>query len=431
LKTGEHAINGAEEQMTSKRRNQPRRTPFGIATICIAAMAMVAVSLFASFAEAQERAQRRTLFQMLFGGLSRERPVLEDRSYFPEQPRPKRQRQQQQQRQKGQGQQKQKPKIADAPAVAPVVVEKAPDAKKVLVVGDFMAGSLGDGLKTAFEMTPGIAVETRANGSSGLVREDYFNWPGTLPGYVGELKPSVIIISLGANDRQQMQMGDVKEKFRSDLWTEEYRKRVNALAALARKEKLPVLWVGMPPFQSAAMTADMVTFNGIYREEIEKVGGQFVDIWDGFVDEGGKFVLTGSDINGQQVRLRGADGINLTKAGKRKLAFYVEKDIRRLLGDAAATDKNVPGAGELKDLVVTAPLGNEDIVKTQPIGLTDPALDGAGSLLGNAAPDKGNGKSPRDLLVDKGDIAAAPSGRVDDFRLSKPSSVISNPVIRN
>ena len=72
----------------------------------------------------------------------------------------------------------------------------------------------------------------------------------------------------------------------------------------------------------------MVTFNGIYREEVEKVGGQFIDIWDGFVDEGGKFVLTGSDINGQQVRLRGSDGINLTKAGKRKLAFYVEKDIR-------------------------------------------------------------------------------------------------------
>ncbi|KQX02721.1 hypothetical protein ASD01_18445 [Ensifer sp. Root423] len=416
--------------MISKRRRQVGRTPFGIATICIALVAMLTVSLFASFAEAQERVQRRTLFQMLFGGLTRERPTYADRDYYPEQPRPKRQRQPQQ-RQKGQGQQKQKPKVADTPAPAPVVVEKAPDAKKVLVVGDFMAGSLGDGLKTAFEMTPGITIETRANGSSGLVREDYFNWPGTLPGYVGDVKPSVIIISLGANDRQQMQIGSTKEKFRSDLWTEEYRKRVNALAALARKEKLPVLWVGMPPFQSAAMTADMVTFNGIYREEIEKVGGQFVDIWDGFVDEGGKFVLTGSDINGQQVRLRGADGVNLTKAGKRKLAFYVEKDIRRLLGDAAATDKNVPGADELKDLVVTAPLGNEDIVKTQPIGLTDPALDGAASLLGSAAPDKGNGKSPRDLLVGKGDVAAAPAGRVDDFRLSKPNTVISNPVIRN
>ncbi|OCP15132.1 DUF459 domain-containing protein [Ensifer sp. LC163] len=406
--------------------------PLRIATMIIAAAAMLFVGFAASYAEAQERVPRRNLFQMLFGGLARERrPVIDERYEFPQQPRPRRARQAQTpQRQKAPGQQKAKPAIADA-APVPQPVEKAPDAKKVLVVGDFMAGSLGDGLKTAFEMTPGITIETRANGSSGLVREDYFNWPVTLPSYVGEIKPSVIIISLGANDRQQMQIGSIKEKYRTDPWTEEYRKRVHALAELAHKEKLPVLWVGMPPFQSAAMTADMVTFNGLYREEVEKVGGQFVDIWDGFVDEAGKFVLTGSDINGQQVRLRGADGINLTKAGKRKLAFYVEKDIRRLLGDAAATDNDVPGADGLKDLVVTAPLANEDIVKTQPIGLTDPELDGAAALLGDAAPNKGTGKSPRDRLVDKGDVAAAPVGRVDDFRLAKPGTVISNPVIRN
>ncbi|WP_373414024.1 DUF459 domain-containing protein [Ensifer aridi] len=302
--------------------------------------------------------------------------------------------------------------------------------EKVLVIGDFVADSLGDGLEVAFEMTPGIAVETRANGSSGLVRNDYFDWPKVLPDYIAELKPSVIVISLGANDRQGMRTGDVKEKFRTDLWTEEYRKRVNAFATLARKDNLPVLWVGMPPFQSTAMTADMVTFNGIYREEVEKVGGQFIDIWDGFVDEEGKFVLTGSDINGQQVRLRGSDGINLTKAGKRKLAFYVEKDIRKLLGEAAATT-DVPGAEELKDLVVTAPLANEDIVKTQPISLTDPELDGATALLGGNAPLKSTGKSPRDLLIEKGEVVAAPPGRVDDFRLAKPETVISRPLTRN
>ena len=67
----------------------------------------------------------------------------------------------------------------------------------------------------------------------------------------------------------------------------------------------------------------------------EAAGGTFVDVWDGFVDEAGKFVITGSDVNGQQVRLRGSDGINLTKAGKRKLAFYAEKDIRKILGDAS------------------------------------------------------------------------------------------------
>ncbi len=402
--------------------------------IFMAAAAMLVTGFFATMAEAQEPVPRRTLFQRLFGGfVPQRRTYYEDPNEYPAQPRPRRiqKRRQQPAEQQRPRQQRAKPRVADAPPPAPVV-EKSPDAKKILVVGDFIAGSLGDGLKVAFEMTPGIAVETRANGSSGLVRDDYFNWPDSLPGYIGELTPSVIVVSLGANDRQVMRIGETKEKFRTDLWTAEYRKRVNALAALARKDNVPLLWVGMPPFQSTAMTADMVTFNGIYLEEVEKVGGKFIDIWDGFVDEEGKFVLTGSDINGQQVRLRGSDGINLTKAGKRKLAFYVEKDIRKLLGEAAATDADMPGAEGLKDLVVTAPLANEDIVKTPPIGVTDPELDGATALLGAGAPQKGTGKSPRDLLVEKGEVPAAPAGRIDDFRLAKPATVIiNNPLLRD
>jgi uncharacterized protein len=406
--------------------------PLRFAPVLAGAAAMLVVGLFATMAAAQEPIPRRNLLQRLFGGYGREPPIYyDDRYVFPDAPRPRRIQKRRQPAEQKPRQQRAKPRIAETPPPASAVVEKSPDAKKVLVVGDFVAGSLGDGLKVAFETTPGIAIETRASGSSGLVRDDYFDWPKILPDYIAELKPAAIVISIGANDRQLMRIGDINEKFRTDRWTEEYRRRVNTLATLARKDKLPVFWVGMPPFQSSAMTADMVTFNGIYREEAEKAGGQFIDIWDGFVDENGKFVLTGSDINGQQVRLRGSDGINLTKAGKRKLAFYVEKDVRKLLGDAAATDSDMPGADGLKDLVVTAPLANEDIVKTQPISLTDPELDGATALLGASAPEKGTGKSPRDLLVEKGEVVAAPPGRVDDFRLAKPETVISKPLMRN
>src|SRR5690606_32634669 len=130
--------------------------------------------------------------------------------------------------------------------------------------------------------------------------------------------------------------------------------------------------------------------------------------------------ISGSDINGQQVRLRGSDGINFTKAGKRKLAFYVEKEIRRLLGDAAADGPGLQG--DLKDLVVaTPPAEDAEITKTQPISLADPALDGGTALLGGT-PIKGTGKSLRDKLVEKGETADAPLGRVDDFRLDKTAT---------
>ncbi|WEZ82545.1 DUF459 domain-containing protein [Rhizobium sp. 32-5/1] len=382
---------------------------------------IVAMIAFPEPTYAQERVERRTIMQMLFGRAPRQEP--RDFRLFEDEPVIRRQQQQPKKTR-----QKAKPQPA---AEAPVVVEKLPDAKTVLVVGDFIAGSLGDGLKTAFEATPGIVIETRANGSSGLVRDDYFDWPAILPSYGAELKPSLIIVSIGANDRQQMSIDGQKEKFRTEKWLAEYTRRVFSFAALARSQNVPLLWVGMPPFQSGSMTADMVTLNGIFRTETEKAGGEFIDIWDGFVDENGKFVLTGSDINGQQVRLRGSDGINLTKAGKRKLAFYVEKDIRRLLGDAAVTGSDALGAGGLKDLVVTAPVVNEEIIKTQPISLDDPALDGGTALMGGPIATSTAGKSPRDLLVEKGALAEAPAGRVDDFRLAKPETVISNPVIRN
>ncbi|MDK1375294.1 MULTISPECIES: DUF459 domain-containing protein [unclassified Sinorhizobium] len=414
--------------MFSVRNTGERRSlrPFRFASLLMGAAAMLFAGFFATMAEAQEPVPRRNVLQRLFGVFIPQRRYYQEQyDYYPRQPQPRRVLKRRQQPAEPQRARpgRAKPRPAETPPPAPVIA-KSPDAKKVLVVGDFVAGSLGDGLKAAFETTPGVVIETRANGSSGLVRNDYFDWPKMLPDYAAELKPSVIVVSLGANDRQMMRIGDTKEQFRTDLWTEEYRKRVNALATLARKDGLPVLWVGMPPFQSSAMTADMVTFNGLFREEVEKAGGEFIDIWDGFVDEGGKFVLTGSDINGQQVRLRGSDGINLTKAGKRKLAFYVEKDIRKLLGEAAATT-DVPGAEELKDLVVTAPLANEDIVKTQPISLTDPDLDGATALLGGDAPLKSTGKSPRDLLIEKGEVVAAPPGRIDDFRLAKQQAVVS------
>ena len=163
----------------------------------------------------------------------------------------------------------------------------------------------------------------------------------------------------------------------------------------------------------------MSAFNTIYRAAVERTGGTFVDIWDGFVDESGKFVITGSDVNGQQVRLRGSDGVSMTKAGKRKMAFYVEKELRRILGDAMTIDGQKPGGEAVSDLVVTAPLDSADILRTQPISLTDPALDGGTVLLGGSALDKGSGRSPRDRMVEKGDFAAAPAGRVDDFRLDK------------
>ena len=292
-------------------------------------------------------------------------------------------------------------------------MQKLGDARTILIVGDFLASGLGDGLTAAFETSPGVVVEARGNVSSGLVRDDYYDWPEQLPKMIDELKPAMVVVMIGANDRQQMVTDTAKEKFRTDGWFTEYRRRVLSFGKEVTARKIPLLWVGLPAFQSDSMTADAVQMNQLYRNQVESIGGEFVDIWDGFVDENGTFIVTGSDVNGQQVRLRTSDGINLTQAGRRKLAFYVEKPARRLLGTQASPDlirldsSNLPGLG----------LPANPVEHTVPISLSDPNLDGGAELLGARPPPVALTRSPRDLLVEQGEMTPAPPGRVDDYRL--------------
>ena len=314
--------------------------------------------------------------------------------------------------------------VVSAPRAAPAavpeekVVQKLDNAQKILVVGDFLAGGLGVGMEAAFQDSPGILIETHSNVASGLVRDDYYNWPAQLTKFMDEAKPAMVVVMLGANDRQQMVTDGGKEKFRTDGWYAEYQRRVMNFGKDVTSRKIPLLWVGLPAFDSPGMTADAVQMNLLYRKQVESIGGEFVDVWDGFVSENGDFIITGSDINGQQVRLRTSDGINLTEAGRRKLAFYVEKPARRILGTQASPDLVRLDSSSMPSV----DLSSNPAVHTAPISLSDANLDGGTALLGGAALPISTGKSPRDKLVQDGEMAPPPAGRVDDYRLPPPKS---------
>ncbi len=390
-----------------KRKTDPTRRFRGLALAAAALSLCLGSMVPVHYAEAQEtRYQRRSILDFFLG-----------RRYIDDNPQPEMRdqpRRRQQQRKRPPVQKAMTPTRTMPVAPAEPVVQKLDDAQKILIVGDFLAGGLGDGLTAAFEASPGVVVEARSNVSSGLVRDDYYNWPGELPKMIDELKPAMVVIMIGANDRQQMVTDAGKEKFRTDGWFSEYQRRVLAFGKEITGRKIPLLWVGLPAFESDSMTADAVQMNQLYRNQVESIGGEFVDIWDGFVDENGKFIVTGSDVNGQQVRLRTTDGINLTQAGRRKLAFYVEKPARRILGTQASPDLVRLDPGNLPALT----LPTNPVEHTQPISLSDPNLDGGAELLGaGKTPPVTLTKSPRDLLVEQGEIAPAPAGRIDDYRM--------------
>lgn len=308
----------------------------------------------------------------------------------------------------------------------PVAPAKIDNAQKILVIGDFFASALGDGLADAFEDAPGTRIVTNSNGSSGLVRDDYFDWRKQLPKMLDEVKPAIVVVAIGTNDRQSIGAGAGELRFGSDGWWKDYEKRIETLVKTVAARKIPLIWVGLPPVKSADMSADLEKFNISYRKITEQAGGEFIDIRDGFVDEKGAFVLTGSDVNGQQARLRGPDGISMTDAGKRKMAFYLEKSARKYLGDMASPGLVRLDATSLPDLLKPElakpqpPKDNPD--STPPLKITDPTLDGADQLLGDKVKLSDNkSPSPRDILVTTGIMPAVPAGRIDDYRVIDPS----------
>lgn len=320
-----------------------------------------------------------------------------------------------------------KRKRSTKPKTAVASVEKVENAQTVLVMGDFIASGLADGLKVAYAKNPNVVIVKKTRGSSTIARPDNYDWITQTPLVVEEVKPSLVVFNIGASDRQDMKVDGSWLGFDSEEWWAEYRKRVDNLATVLRAQNVPVLWVGVPSFKYTKMTRDILAFNGIYRDAIEKAGGTFVDIWEGFVDENGKFVYTGSDINGQQVRLRSSDGINLTKAGKRKLAFYVEKPASRFLSF---------GNSLLADLyrdAQTSAFSNRPVqdprllTKTRVYSFTDPELDGGDFLLGgNSQARVFKEKSPLDKLIETGQLPVTQTGRVDDFTW-KASAVVEEP----
>ncbi|PSJ61003.1 DUF459 domain-containing protein [Mesorhizobium soli] len=303
------------------------------------------------------------------------------------------------------------------PAEPPTpVVEKQADAKVVLVIGDFMGSGIAEGLTTVYAANAKVKVVDRSKGSSGFVREDYYDWPKQAGALIDAEKPSVVVVMLGSNDRQQMRVGNVSEAPRTEGWDKEYEHRAQALAKALTDKKVPFIWVGTPAFKFSKMTADMLAFNDVYRAAAEGAGAEFIDVWDGFVDENGTFVATGPDVDGQPVRLRSDDGINFTKAGKRKLAFYAEKPLNKILGVT-----NMPGPHSGGPNIPSPAQSHQKaapVDRTPPISLNDPALDGDGELLGaQIGPKRGkpDPDTPSDKLLIQGIAPAASPGRADDF----------------
>ena len=341
----------------------------------------------------------------------------------------------------------------------------------VVVLGDGMADWLAYGLEDAFSDSPEVAIVRKNKLHSGLVRYDQkadLDWWHAARDTLSQEKANYVVMMLGVSDRQSLRERDLakdadkkkgkeaeksaaekgaankdnKEKeqvddpeqssgvtpepqpgkktsgsieFRTDQWAEAYSKRIDDTIAALKSKGVPVFWVGLPSIRGPKSTADAVYLNDLYRARAERAGVIYIDVWDGFVDEAGKYSNFGPDYEGQMRRLRSNDGVYFTKSGAVKLAHYVEREIRRQMNSRAvpiALPSGPIAPAEPDGKPAARPVAGPVMPLTVTPGNSDELLGGGG----NSAP---HGDAIATRVLVKGEPVTAPAGRADDFVLQR------------
>ena len=218
--------------------------------------------------------------------------------------------------------------------------------------------------------------------------------------------------SIAAPERAARSANGLNE-FRSERWIELYKKKIEDMIGVLKAKGVPILWVGLPALRGPKATSDMLFLDALYRESASKAGITYVDVWDGFVDEAGRFMQQGPDFEGQTRRLRTGDGVFFTKPGARKLAHYVDREIKRLLANRALpvalpSDPGTPDTNIKPGAPAPRPLAGPILPLVASSVGSDQLLGGAGSR-----PAAIDALAARTLV--KGEPLAAPGGRADDF----------------
>ena len=219
------------------------------------------------------------------------------------------------------------------------------DIYKLQAYGDAFAEGLLSGLNESLAGDTRLQLQRRHRSLSGLARADFEDEmrveeaPGREPVHIG-------VIMIGYGDRISIRLPSTGRRvaIESDEWREEYGRRVDRFIKALKRQGIALYWIGQPILRRADANDDAQVINDVVREKAYLNGIKFIDIQAHFADEGGNYTPYGPDITGKQRLLREADGALFTPAGNRKLALFVEQEIKRDLNQAK-NERAIPLAG--------------------------------------------------------------------------------------
>jgi uncharacterized protein len=300
------------------------------------------------------------------------------------------------------------------------------NARRVLVIGDGLAGGLGAGLARMAEAQGGFEIVNRFQESSGLARPEVYDWSESLPKIMEGKSFTDAVILIGTNDRQEIRDGDQRYGFGSPEWIKAYDANAQRLIGALKAQGVRISWVALPPMGDAKYDADMQAVAAIQKKAVETQGGAYVDLRKEFSGPDGSYADTGPDDTGEVRKLRARDGITFFKQGNNRFGQLVLAALTKEAAPPALTLKPaeepnspaqaVPEFGAAQSDGTISTLQPEAQRIAEAAVQAPPATPGAPL----SREDLPQGSAAEKLFTD-GEADAAPRGRFDDFTYVKPA----------
>ena len=223
------------------------------------------------------------------------------------------------------------------------------DVYSVAVVGDEFAEGLLYGLQAAFQGDTRLTIRSRVYPIEGLSRAEFDEQVLRLDEDMKRDPADIVIIMVGARDRAPIRDASGKRiAFGSQPWRQQLASRGDRLLRSSKQKSSAVYWVSLPIVRRADANDDVQAMNDLLRERVYLNGAKFIDAYTGFADESGGYSAYGPDPTGKIRLLREADGASFTQEGYKKLAYFVERDLRSDVNEAKG-ERNIPLMGDETD----------------------------------------------------------------------------------
>lgn len=216
------------------------------------------------------------------------------------------------------------------------------DVYRVQVLGDWLADGLLNGMLEPTASSARVNIERRRWDLPGLMRRSSMNDLANIRSAFAGEQPHIVIVMLGASDRFSLSSRQLGS--RNEQWRKMYAERVDRLMKALKQSNRAVYWVGLPNMRRWRDNERARLMNDIIRERAYLNGVRFIDAYARFADDGGGFSPHGPDVTGRIRRLRDSDGVHFTTAGYRKLAHFVQRELKRDLAQARQ-ERAIPLAG--------------------------------------------------------------------------------------